>query len=72
MIKLITPQTGNVRTQARTISRTTLKFTAVRLFAAPAPMMALVFVWVVDTGMPKRLESVSYTHLDVYKRQASL
>ena len=40
-----------------TISRTTPQFTLESLLAAPTPMMAVVFVCVVETGMPVSEES---------------
>ena len=54
--KLIMPHPGNVKIQVSIISFTTLKLMADSRFTAPTPMMALVFVWVVDTGMPNTLE----------------
>ena len=53
----MTPQPGNVSTQASTISRTTLRLIADALFSAPTPMMAVVFTWVVLTGIPHTVES---------------
>ena len=47
------PQPGNVMTQVITMSLTTLKLMADRRFTAPTPMMAVVFVCVVLTGIPK-------------------
>ena len=51
--KLIRPQPGNVKTHVSIISLTTEKFIALRRREAPTPMIALVFVCVVETGMPK-------------------
>ena len=48
----MSPHPGNVRIQADTISRTTPQLTDDRRFAAPTPMIAVVFVWVVLTGIP--------------------
>lgn len=56
MMKLIRPQPGNVKIQVSIMSFTTPKLMAETRFTAPTPMMALVLVWVVDTGMPRRLE----------------
>ena len=50
--KLMSPQPGNVKIHVRTMSLTTEKFIAESLLAAPTPMIALVLVCVVDTGMP--------------------
>ena len=50
--KAIAPHTGNVSIQARTTSRTTPQRTAESLFAEPAPMIAVLIVWVVLRGMP--------------------
>ena len=47
------PQPGNVMTQVITMSLTTLKLMADRRFTAPTPIMAVVFVCVVLTGIPK-------------------
>ena len=55
--KLIRPHPGKVKIQVSIISFTTPKLMAEILFTAPTPMIALVLVWVVDTGIPKRLES---------------
>ena len=55
--KLINPQPGKVNTQVSTISLTMPKLMADRRFTAPTPIMALVLVWVVDTGMPNRLDN---------------
>ena len=46
------PQPGKVRIQVRTISRATPQFTYVIRFAAPTPIIAVVFVCVVLTGTP--------------------
>ena len=54
--KLMRPQPGKVKIQVSSISFTTPKLMAEIRFTAPTPMMALVFVWVVDTGIPNRLE----------------
>ena len=53
----MSPQPGKVNTQVSTMSRTTPKFIALMRFTAPTPMMALVLVCVVLTGMPPTLES---------------
>ena len=60
MIKLIRPQPGKVKIQVNTMSLTTPKLMADKRLTAPTPIIAVVLVWVVDTGMPNRLE---------YKRQ---
>lgn len=52
MKKPMIPQPGNVKTQVRTISFTTPQSTQEIRFAAPTPMMAVVFVCVVETGIP--------------------
>ena len=54
--KLINPQPGNVKIQVSIISFTTEKLIAESLFTAPTPIIALVFVCVVETGTPIRLE----------------
>lgn len=54
IIKLMRPQPGKVKIQVSTISFTTPKLMAEIRFTAPTPMMALVFVWVVDTGIPEQ------------------
>lgn len=46
------PQPGNVRTHASTILPALPHFTLLKRFEAPTPMMAVVLVWVVDTGIP--------------------
>ena len=46
------PQPGKVSIQVSTISFATLQFTERTLFAAPTPIMAVVFAWVVETGKP--------------------
>ena len=46
------PQPGKVKIQVRTISLQTPQLTERTSLAAPAPMMAAVFVWVVETGRP--------------------
>ena len=46
------PHPGKVSTHASAISFTTLQFTAEILFAAPTPMIDVVLVCVVETGMP--------------------
>ena len=51
--KPIKPHPGKVKTQASTISFTTPQFTLETLFAAPTPMIAVVFIWVVLTGYPR-------------------
>ena len=56
IMKLISPQPGKVKIQVSTMSFTTPKLTEDRRLAAPTPMMALVLVWVVETGIPERLE----------------
>ena len=48
------PQPGNVMIQVMTISLTTPKLMAESRFTAPTPMMAVVLVWVVLTGIPNR------------------
>ena len=48
----IIPQPGKVRIQVITISLTTLRFTEEKRFAAPTPIIEVVFAWVVDTGIP--------------------
>ena len=50
------PQPGNVNTHVSIMSLTTEKFIALSLLEAPTPIIALVFVCVVDTGMPVREE----------------
>ena len=50
--KLMRPQPGKVNTQVSIMSRTTPKLMAERRRTAPTPMMALVLVCVVETGMP--------------------
>ena len=57
MTKLISPQPGNVKIQVSIISFTTPKLMADKRFTAPTPMMALVLVWVVETGIPNRLDA---------------
>ena len=57
MTKLMSPHPGKVNTQVSIMSFTTPKLMAESRFTAPTPMMALVLVWVVDTGIPNRLES---------------
>ena len=54
--KLISPQPGNVKIHVSIMSFTIPKLMAEILFTAPTPIIALVFVWVVDTGIPNRLE----------------
>ena len=46
------PHPGKVNIQARTISFTVPQFTEESLFEAPTPMIAMVFVCVVLTGIP--------------------
>ena len=41
---------GKVRTQAATIERATPQRTAENRLVAPAPMIAEVMMWVVETG----------------------
>ena len=53
----IRPQPGKVNTHAKTISLTTEKFIADNLLVAPTPIIAVVFVCVVLTGIPKTEES---------------
>ena len=48
----IKPQPGKVSIQAETISFTTEKLMAEILLTAQAPMIEVVFAWVVETGMP--------------------
>src|SRR5699024_496057 len=55
--KLINPQPGNVKIQVSIISFTTPKLMAESRLTAPTPMIALVLVWVVDTGIPVTLAS---------------
>ena len=57
------PQPGKVKTQVSIMSLTTPKLMALSRFTQPTPMMALVFVWVVDTGIPKRLDSSRQKYL---------
>ena len=54
----ITRRTGSVSyTHLVSIMSFTIpKLMAEILFTAPTPIIALVFVWVVDTGIPNRLE----------------
>ena len=52
-----TPQPGNVNIHAMVISLTIFQLTADSLFDAPTPMIAVVFVCVVLTGIPVREES---------------
>lgn len=47
------PHPGNVSTQAMTMSFTMRQSTLESRFAAPAPMIAVVLVCVVETGIPK-------------------
>ena len=54
IIKPKSPQPGKVHTQVSTSSFTTPQFTLLILRAAPTPMIAVVFVCVVLTGMPVR------------------
>lgn len=53
MIKPTNPHPGKVSTQAQTISFTVDQLTDEKRFAAPTPMIAVVFVWVVLTGKPQ-------------------
>ena len=46
------PHPGKVNTQVSTNSFTTLQFTFRILRAAPTPIIDVVFVWVVLTGIP--------------------
>ena len=48
----MSPHPGNVSIHVNAMSFTTPQLTLDSLRAAPTPMMAVVFVWVVDTGMP--------------------
>ena len=50
--KLISPQPGKVNTHVSIMSLTTEKLIALSLLEAPTPIIAVVFVCVVDTGMP--------------------
>ena len=50
--KPISPQPGKVRIQVSTISLATPQFTERTRFAAPTPMIAVVFACVVETGIP--------------------
>ena len=52
------PHPGNVSTHVFTISIAIPHFTALFRFAAPTPMMAVVFVCVVETGKPAKVESI--------------
>ena len=54
------PQTGKVRTHARTILPATPQRTAERRLVAPTPMMDELTQWVVLTGIPK-VEAISTT-----------
>ena len=54
--KLIKPQPGNVNIQVSIISLTTEKLIALSRLDAPTPIIALVFVCVVETGIPVRDE----------------
>src|SRR5699024_1276907 len=56
MTKLMRPHPGKVKNQVSIIALTAPELMADRRLTAPTPMMALVLVWVVDTGMPSRLE----------------
>ena len=47
-------QTGKVSSQAATIRRVTPQRTAEKRRDAPTPMMAMLMVWVVLSGMPRR------------------
>ena len=47
------PQTGKVKNQARTSSFATRQLTADHPRVVPAPMIAVVIVWVVLKGTPK-------------------
>ena len=58
------PQPGNVNTQVSIMSLTTPKLMADRRLTAPTPMMALVLVCVVDTGMPSTVISSRHSALD--------
>ena len=65
------------QTHAQTMVPANPQRTADSRFVAPTPTMAPVIVCVVDTGIPSAVAknsvaappAVSYTHLDVYKRQ---
>ena len=48
------PQRGKVRSQASTIRLVTPQRTAENRRVAPTPMMAVLIVWVVLTGTPKK------------------
>ena len=50
------PQPGNVSTHVFTMSMAMLHLTAFLFLAAPTPMMAVVFVCVVETGRPPNVE----------------
>ena len=54
--KLIIAHPGKVRTHVSTISFTTPRLIAESLFVAPTPMIAVVFVCVVLTGIPRTEE----------------
>ena len=60
----MSPQPGKVNTQVSTMSFTTPKLMADNRLTAPTPIMALVLVWVVDTGMPNTLESSRHSAAD--------
>ena len=55
--KPMTPQAGNVRIQAAHILPAEFHLTDFRLLPAPTPMIAAVEQWLVETGMPVRLET---------------
>ena len=48
----MSPQPGKVKTQVSTMSLAIAQLTDLTFSAAPAPMMAAVLVWVVETGRP--------------------
>ena len=54
--KPINPQPGKVRIHVNPISLTIPQLTLDSLRAAPTPMIAVVFVCVVETGIPVREE----------------
>ena len=53
------PQPGKVSTQVRKISFITEGLRLLLFFENPHPIIAVVFVWVVETGSPKRVQKRS-------------
>ena len=53
--KAIAAQAGKVRIQAATISPATPQRTAEKRFVEPIPMIAVLIVWVVLSGIPNTL-----------------